>query len=246
MGFTAQEEDTALALINMRGRMYDPSIGRFLTVDPRTDGTSQGLNAYSYVANNPLSFTDPSGFAKMGNDPCPLAPGSDKGMGGCAQDPGSGDIGDDPNAVNNSSDSPVLVDPTTGQPVQIVGDEVTVIPKPPLTEDSNGPTLFGGSTAEALRFYTGNSSGGCGCAVPQSWLERQLFQHTARTAAVVAGTAMLAVATLGASLLEEGTGAEVVADANILSGHGGLDVSGGFSPITQVPEGTSVTIALMD
>ena len=44
----------------MNGRVYDPEIGRFLSADPFIqDATnSQALNAYSYVLNNPLSFTD--------------------------------------------------------------------------------------------------------------------------------------------------------------------------------------------
>jgi hypothetical protein len=46
----------------MNGRVYDPVIGRFLSADPVLGGGSQGLNRYSYVLNNPLSRTDPSGF----------------------------------------------------------------------------------------------------------------------------------------------------------------------------------------
>lgn len=44
--------------------MYDPVIGRFLSADPFvSDATNtQALNRYSYVENNPLSYTDPSGF----------------------------------------------------------------------------------------------------------------------------------------------------------------------------------------
>ncbi len=69
-GFTGQEQDDDLGLINMRGRMYDPAIARFLSVDPLSDGSSQGLNAYSYVGNNPINFTDPSGFDKISTNPC--------------------------------------------------------------------------------------------------------------------------------------------------------------------------------
>jgi RHS repeat-associated protein len=53
-----------LNLIHMNGRVYDPMIGRFLSADPLIDGAlkTQGWNRYSYVHNNPLSATDPSGF----------------------------------------------------------------------------------------------------------------------------------------------------------------------------------------
>ncbi len=64
VGFTGQEGDDELGLVNMRGRIYDPQVGRFLTTDPLVarPGFTQSWNPYSYVANSPLNFTDPSGF----------------------------------------------------------------------------------------------------------------------------------------------------------------------------------------
>jgi len=48
----------------MGGRIYDPITARFLSPDPfvQSPDNLQNLNRYSYVLNNPLSFTDPSGF----------------------------------------------------------------------------------------------------------------------------------------------------------------------------------------
>jgi hypothetical protein len=48
----------------MNGRIYDPTLGRFLQADPHIQATqnSQNYNRYSYVLNNPMSYTDPSGF----------------------------------------------------------------------------------------------------------------------------------------------------------------------------------------
>jgi hypothetical protein len=48
----------------MNGRVYDYNVGRFLSVDPViVDPTNtQAINPYSYVMNNPLSYTDPSGY----------------------------------------------------------------------------------------------------------------------------------------------------------------------------------------
>jgi len=46
------------------GRIYDSELGRFLQADPNVQApdNSQNLNRYSYVLNNPPSYTDPSGF----------------------------------------------------------------------------------------------------------------------------------------------------------------------------------------
>ncbi|MCP3102033.1 RHS repeat-associated core domain-containing protein [Myxococcus sp. K15C18031901] len=64
-GFTGHEHDEEVGLINMKGRMYDPKLGRFLCADPLFVGprVSQVLNRYSYGLNNPLRYTDPTGFA---------------------------------------------------------------------------------------------------------------------------------------------------------------------------------------
>lgn len=50
----------------MNGRLYDPLIGRMLSPDNYVaDATNtQDYNRYSYVANNPLKYTDPSGWNK--------------------------------------------------------------------------------------------------------------------------------------------------------------------------------------
>jgi hypothetical protein len=51
----------------MNGRVYDPTLGRFLSADPFIDSAydSQAYNRYSYVGNNPLNHTDPSGYFKL-------------------------------------------------------------------------------------------------------------------------------------------------------------------------------------
>jgi hypothetical protein len=48
----------------MNGRVYDPTIARFLSADPhiQAPGNLQSYNRYSYVMNNPLRYTDPSGY----------------------------------------------------------------------------------------------------------------------------------------------------------------------------------------
>jgi RHS repeat-associated protein len=51
-------------LIHMGGRMYDAVLGRFLSPDPLVQSmvNRQAFNRYSYAINNPLTFTDPSGY----------------------------------------------------------------------------------------------------------------------------------------------------------------------------------------
>lgn len=53
-----------VGIIHMNGRIYDAKIARFLQADPIIQDplNSQSLNRYSYVWNNPLNATDPSGF----------------------------------------------------------------------------------------------------------------------------------------------------------------------------------------
>jgi hypothetical protein len=48
----------------MNGRIYDNEAGRFFSADPHIQFplSTQGFNRYAYVANNPLSYSDPSGF----------------------------------------------------------------------------------------------------------------------------------------------------------------------------------------
>ncbi|MCP4467888.1 MAG: RHS repeat-associated core domain-containing protein, partial [Halieaceae bacterium] len=63
-GFTGHEHVDEMDLIHMNGRVYDPQLGRFLSADPHVQapGNSQSYNRYSYVINNPLKYTDPSGY----------------------------------------------------------------------------------------------------------------------------------------------------------------------------------------
>lgn len=63
-GFTNHEHYDLFSLIDMNGRVYDPVLGRFLSPDPFIQDMTdlQDLNRYSYVGNNPLSYTDPSGY----------------------------------------------------------------------------------------------------------------------------------------------------------------------------------------
>lgn len=63
-GYTGHDHIDSVGLIHANGRMYDPELGRFTGVDPFMQAplNSQSLNPYSYVMNNPLAGTDPTGY----------------------------------------------------------------------------------------------------------------------------------------------------------------------------------------
>ena len=62
-GYTGHEHLEKFDLINMNGRMYDPTLCRMLSVDNYNNNVSStiGMNRYAYALNNPLKYTDPSG-----------------------------------------------------------------------------------------------------------------------------------------------------------------------------------------
>ncbi|WP_329028313.1 polymorphic toxin-type HINT domain-containing protein [Streptomyces sp. NBC_00690] len=76
-GFVGGTDDTKnTGLTHLGAREYDPSVGRFISVDPILQADlPQTLNGYTYGAQNPLAFSDPSGLkiaCGAGHDtPCP-------------------------------------------------------------------------------------------------------------------------------------------------------------------------------
>jgi RHS repeat-associated protein len=63
--FTGQEQDPETGLYFYQARYYNPVLGRFLSPDSIVPGAGnpQSLNRYSYVNNNPINRTDPSGHS---------------------------------------------------------------------------------------------------------------------------------------------------------------------------------------
>ncbi len=68
-GYTGHQELADVGFVHMNGRVYDPMVGRFLSADPSIQAptSTQNYNRYSYVINNPLKYTDPSGYSFFGS-----------------------------------------------------------------------------------------------------------------------------------------------------------------------------------
>ncbi len=61
--YTGQRQEEGLGLYYYRARWYDPYLNRWIQPDTIVPSLSnpQSLNRYTYVNNNPLRYTDPSG-----------------------------------------------------------------------------------------------------------------------------------------------------------------------------------------
>jgi RHS repeat-associated protein len=70
VGFTGHRQQDNVGLIFMRARFYMPYLNRFLQPDTIVPDPSnpQSLNRYSYVNNNPLRYTDPTGHCVEGSE----------------------------------------------------------------------------------------------------------------------------------------------------------------------------------
>jgi RHS repeat-associated protein len=63
-GFLGANRDDPSGYVPLGARLYDPSVGRFLSADPVLD-TADPLqsNGYTYAHNNPVTHTDPTGLS---------------------------------------------------------------------------------------------------------------------------------------------------------------------------------------
>jgi RHS repeat-associated protein len=63
-GFTGHQQLDEVGLVHMNGRIFDPTLGRFLQGDPliQDAGNLQNYDRFGYCYGNPMSCSDPSGF----------------------------------------------------------------------------------------------------------------------------------------------------------------------------------------
>ncbi len=87
-GFTDHEHLDEIDIIHMNGRVYDYNLGRFMSVDPviQSPGNSQSMNPYSYIMNNPLAGTDPTGYEYVRDMCSRITLGGRNGCGGSPGD----------------------------------------------------------------------------------------------------------------------------------------------------------------
>ena len=58
--FLGRETQVGVGYIDLQARFYDPTVGRFLGVDPITEG-QEAFSPYHYSFNNPILYSDPDG-----------------------------------------------------------------------------------------------------------------------------------------------------------------------------------------
>ena len=64
--FAGELLDSDTGLYDLRARTYDPTNGRFLSLDPRPAGQANPYeSSYAYAFNNPASWIDPSGLGAV-------------------------------------------------------------------------------------------------------------------------------------------------------------------------------------
>ncbi|WP_128984454.1 RHS repeat-associated core domain-containing protein [Streptomyces roseicoloratus] len=83
-GFVGGTLDAQSGLTHVGAREYDPSLGKFLSVDPVMDPQDPAqMNAYSYAHNSPITKSDPTGLRPMGPTDSPVTDyywAKDRGM----------------------------------------------------------------------------------------------------------------------------------------------------------------------
>jgi len=166
-GFTQHEHLNELELIHMNGRMYDYNVGRFMGVDPfiQFPLNSQSLNPYSYILNNPLSGTDPTGYSTCSADGNPADCAEGAGAGGEAkvyqQDEGSR-IKTTVGTVKNNGDGSATFTNSAGQSKTFGGGNGSPAGQSPVGSSSRQDQAAQGSAKGATSNVSSPSAHGEG------------------------------------------------------------------------------------
>jgi len=81
-GYLGQPTDTTTGYTDLGARKYDPSLGRFISVDPALETNDpRQLGGYTYAGDNPVTSSDPTGLRAC-LDSCETTPPPTNGNGG--------------------------------------------------------------------------------------------------------------------------------------------------------------------
>jgi RHS repeat-associated protein len=151
-GYTFQTVLGSMGLNHMNGRVEDATLGRMISPDPHiTDTTNaQNYNRYSYVNNNPMTYTDPTGFDDE-TPPCDGCGGGggSGGAGGTPEQSGWSCLGNKcgggwANTITSTSSS---TNPITIQWVAVASGSAAPGAQSPT---ENAPQSIGGAVADLL------------------------------------------------------------------------------------------------
>ncbi|MFM2394339.1 MAG: hypothetical protein RLZZ546_2321 [Bacteroidota bacterium] len=134
--------DLGLNLLDYGARWYDPAMGRFTSVDPLAD-TYPGISPYTYVANNPIKYTDPTGAYIVDQDGNRVE--INKSKDGTVTIKGNLDKGTS-NILNAMITTPVGLESATN--LVSMDDEVRLQETSDVIKDENGDAVHGVTTAE--------------------------------------------------------------------------------------------------
>jgi RHS repeat-associated protein len=72
--FLGKPQDTSTGYTDVGARKYDPTLGRFISLDPLFEPDSpQQLGGYTYAGDNPVTSSDPTGLRIPEDDSCDAA-----------------------------------------------------------------------------------------------------------------------------------------------------------------------------
>ncbi|MCU8075777.1 HNH endonuclease [Shewanella sp. SM29] len=178
-GFTDHEHLNEQQLIHMNGRIYDYNLGRFMSVDPfiQSPTSTQSVNPYSYIMNNPLAGTDPTGYAACSSTGSHL-----KGQSGVfcsAIEYGSGDSGkkqtrSEPTKISNGAALVQEKLPTNLQTCEVNGlADVTAESIQYINSVSNylEPYKLPDYVVQMAEFCRGYPCGGSGEVIPSIFVD---------------------------------------------------------------------------
>ena len=107
--YTGQAWLAELGMYYYKARIYSPTLGRFMQIDPI--GYADRFNLYEYVDDSPINGTDPSGLMECSGSHIPCPPSSDgiaPGIVGSSLWVTSGSSRDDPRAAALAAGATIL------------------------------------------------------------------------------------------------------------------------------------------